>query len=41
MHESLLNICKSFDYDTFIKGLFIYNRTIPNFLYSIDKGGSI
>ena len=41
MLESLLNICKLFDYDTFIKGLFVYNRTIPDFLYSVDNGGSI
>ncbi len=41
MLESSLNICKSFDYDTFIKRLFAYNRAIPNFLYSVYNGGSI
>lgn len=41
MLESLLSICKSFDHDTFIKGLFVYNRAIPDFLYSVDNGGSI
>ena len=41
MLGSSLNICKSFDYDTFIKGLFVYNRAIPDFLHSVDNGGSI
>lgn len=41
MLESSLNICKSFDYDTFIKGLLVYDRAIPDFLYTIDNGRSI
>ena len=41
MLESSLNICKSFDYDTFIKRLFVYNRTIPDFLHTIYNCRSI